>query len=108
AHQKISAHLWNPNSGRATGNSRDAQRVNRYLNRTESKIYQCYQSLIEKNQPFTARQVLDLYTGKKEKQKMLLQLFQEHNDQVNRLIGQDFAAGTAERYRTAKMHVENY
>jgi site-specific recombinase XerD len=39
---------------------------------------------------------------------MLLQIFQEHNDKVNNLIGKDFASGTAERYRTAKMHVENY
>ena len=39
---------------------------------------------------------------------MLLKIFQDHNDQVQRLIGQDFAAGTAERYKTAKMHVENY
>ncbi|WP_423819342.1 site-specific integrase [Salinimicrobium sp. TIG7-5_MAKvit] len=40
--------------------------------------------------------------------KMLLQIFQEHNDRVNKLIGKDFASGTAERYRTAKKHVEDY
>lgn len=108
ANQKISTHLWNPNTGRAIGNSGDVQRVNRHLNKVESKIYQCYQSLVDKNQHFTAKQILDLYSGKKEKHKMLLEIFQEHNDKVNRLIGQDFAAGTAERYRTAKMHVENY
>ncbi|WZL89368.1 site-specific integrase [Salinimicrobium sp. 3283s] len=39
---------------------------------------------------------------------MLLDIFQEHNDRVNKLIGKDFAAGTAERYRTAKKHVEDY
>ncbi|MEP6262893.1 MAG: site-specific integrase [Gillisia sp.] len=108
ANQKIANHLWNPNTGRAIGNSGDAQRVNRHLNKVESKIHQCYQSLVDKNQHFTAKQILDLYSGKKEKHKMLLEIFQEHNDKVNRLIGQDFAEGTAERYRTAKMHVENY
>lgn len=39
---------------------------------------------------------------------MLVTIFEEHNQQVEKLIGKDFAAGTAERYRTAKMHVENY
>jgi site-specific recombinase XerD len=107
-HQKISTHLWNPNSGRAKGNSGEAQRVNRHLNRVESKVQQCFQSLVDKNQPLTAKNIKDLYSGKKEKHKMLLEIFQEHNDKVNSLIGQDFAAGTAERYRTAKMHVENY
>lgn len=33
---------------------------------------------------------------------MLLEIFQEHNDQVENLIGKDFAYGTFERYRTAK------
>ena len=108
ANQKISTHLWNPNSGRAIGNSGEAQRVNRYLNRVEGRLYQCYQNLVDKNQPFSAKQILELYTGKRERNKMLLEIFQEHNDQVERLIGQDFAAGTAERYRTARMHVENY
>lgn len=39
---------------------------------------------------------------------MLLEIFKEHNDQVNNLIGQDFAAGTAERYRTAKSYLAEY
>lgn len=33
---------------------------------------------------------------------MLLEIFQEHNDNVDRLIGKDFSPGTAERYKTAK------
>jgi hypothetical protein len=32
---------------------------------------------------------------------MVLKFFQDHNDQVDKLVGRDFAAGTAERYRTA-------
>ncbi|HEY9219974.1 MAG TPA: site-specific integrase [Lutibacter sp.] len=39
---------------------------------------------------------------------MLLEIFKEHNKQVEKLIGKDFAAGTAERYNTDKMHVEDY
>ena len=106
--RKIPCHLWNASAGRATGSTIEAQRTNRYLNKVENKVYQCYQKLLDQNIPFTAREVLELYSGKKEKHKMLLQIFQEHNDKVNSLVGQDFAAGTAERYRTAKMHVENY
>ena len=106
--RKIARHLWNASAGRATGSTIEAQRTNRYLNKIESKVYQCYQKLLDQNRPFTARQILELYSGKKEKHKMLLEIFQEHNDKVDRLVGQDFAKGTAERYRTAKMHVENY
>ncbi len=58
--------------------------------------------------PLTADELRDSYLGKKRKYKMLLEIFQEHNDQVEKLIGKDFAAGTAERYRTAKSHLEEY
>lgn len=73
--QKISIHLWNPNSGRAKGNSGESQRVNRHLNRVENKVQQCFQTLVNKNQPLTAKHVIDLYSGKKEKHKMLLEIF---------------------------------
>ena len=39
---------------------------------------------------------------------MLLKVFEDHNYQVDKLIGKDFASSTAERYRTAKKHVGDY
>jgi site-specific recombinase XerD len=100
--------LWNASAGKATGSTGEAHVLNRYLNKVQNDVYKCYQILLDKNTSFTSKQVLDLYLGKAEKSRMLLQIFQEHNDKVNNLIGKDFASGTAERYRTAKMHVENY
>lgn len=106
--RKISNTDWNIAAGKAAGNLPQTQVINRYLNKVENDIYKCYQILLDQNKYFTSKQVVDLYMGKDEKAKMLLQIFQEHNDKVHELVGQDFAAGTLERYRTAKMHVENY
>lgn len=39
---------------------------------------------------------------------MVLKLFKEHNDQVENLVGKDFAPLTAVRYKTAKMRLEEY
>ena len=108
ANRKVPVDLWNSSAGKAIGSSKEVQVINRYLSKAENEVYRCYQRLLDQNNPFTSKQVVDLFAGKKEKPRMLLELFQEHNDKVNRLIGQDFAAGTAERYRTAKMHIENY
>lgn len=52
--------------------------------------------------------IKNIYLGKEEKNIMLLKIFEDHNNRVERLIGKDFAAGTAERYKTAKNHVQNY
>jgi hypothetical protein len=39
---------------------------------------------------------------------MLLKIFQDHNNQVERLVGKDFAPGTLERYKTAKKADTNF
>ncbi|MDD7886115.1 hypothetical protein [Flavivirga sp. 57AJ16] len=36
---------------------------------------------------------------------MLLEIFQEHNNEIDSLIEKGFAAGTVERYHTCKKHV---
>ncbi len=106
--RKVKLSLWNASAGKANGNTGDSQVLNRYLNKVENDVYKSYQTLLDQNTPFGSKQVLDLYLGKQEKHKMLLEIFQEHNDKVKCLIGIDFAKGTLERYRTAKMHVEDY
>ncbi|MBO2545718.1 site-specific integrase [Salegentibacter sp. BDJ18] len=110
--RKISTEDWNSSAGRAKGNTEKAKILNRYLSKVENDLYISHQKLLEKGTKFTAQDLVDTFLGKDKKredqEKMLLDIFQEHNDRMNRLVGKDFAAGTAERYRTAKKHVENY
>ena len=110
--REVPLSLWNPASGKATGNSDQAKAINRFLSKVENDIYHAHQRLLDKGEIFSSKDIIDTYLGKDKKkeaqERMLLDIFQEHNDRVNRLIGKDFAAGTAERYRTAKKHVEGY
>ena len=39
---------------------------------------------------------------------MVLELFENHNEQVKKLVGQDFLQERWKRYRTAKKHVGNF
>ena len=39
---------------------------------------------------------------------MLIEIFQQHNDQVVELIGKDFAPGTVERYKTSLSHTRSF
>jgi site-specific recombinase XerD len=41
-------------------------------------------------------------------QRMLIPIFQEHNDKVEALVGQDFAPGTLERYKTSLKHTQEF
>ena len=106
--RKIDILKWNNQAGKAKGFSEEAQKINTFIDIIQNKIYKIHQKFIENNTHYSAEKIRDRYLGKDESQKMLLEIFEEHNKQVEKLIGKDFAPGTAERYRTAKMHVEDY
>lgn len=39
---------------------------------------------------------------------MILETFQQHNNQVAQLVGKDFSVGTLQRYKTSLDHTRNY
>tara|TARA_R110001583_G_scaffold46395_1_gene145513 strand:+ start:21749 stop:23014 length:1266 start_codon:yes stop_codon:yes gene_type:complete len=106
--RKVSIEKWNQSANRVKGFSNEAQEINQYIDLISNKINKIHQQFIQDEKPFTSIDIRDKYLGKDENQKMLLKIFQDHNNQVEKLIGKDFAAGTALRYRTAKSHVEDF
>lgn len=39
---------------------------------------------------------------------MLMEIFQEYNDEMRSLIGKDYTKSTMQRYNACKKHIENY
>ena len=107
-HRKIRVDWWNSKTQLAMGNSKEAQNVNQHLSILRNKTYSIQQNFERESRTYTATDIRDVLLGKDKKYKMLLEIFQEHNDEVDSLIGKDFAAGTAERYRTCKKHVSEF
>ena len=106
--RKISIDKWNQDSNRVRGFSKEAQEVNQYIELITNKINKIHQKFIEQDKRFTSIQIRDAYLGKTNSQKMLLVIFQDHNNQLEKLVGKEFAEGTALRYRTAKSHLEDF
>lgn len=106
--RKVHTDLWNSRLQKALGNSSENQEINREIDFIKNKIYTIEQKFQRDGTTYTAAQLLDVYVGKDKTIKMLLEILQEHNDKVDSLIGKDFAAGTAERYRTCKKHVTDF
>lgn len=107
-HRKIQLNWWNPKTQLALGNSAEAQEINRHLGVIKNKVYSVQQNLERDNESYSATDLRDVILGKDKTKMMLLEIFQEHNDKVESLIGKDFSAGTAERYRTCKKHVGEF
>lgn len=106
--RKVKFNEWNSRTQLALGNSVETQEINKHLGVIKNKVYTIQQNFERINEPYSAIDLRDVFLGKDKSQKMLLEIFQEHNDKVESLIGKDFASGTAERYRTCKKHVTNF
>ncbi|WP_261376456.1 phage integrase SAM-like domain and Arm DNA-binding domain-containing protein [Gillisia sp. Hel_I_86] len=104
-HRKLRINQWDSRTQRALGNFPQAQEINRETSVIRNRIYSIQQHYQRQEIDYTAYDLRDMYLGKDKTKKMLLEIFQEHNDKVDSLVGKDFAAGTAERYRTCKKHV---
>lgn len=99
---------WDTTKEKMRGNTPELREVNSHMSNIRMRVLKLYDKLIDEGRQVTARMLKDAYLGKKKPEKMLLEVFQEHNNQVEQLIGTDFAAGTAERYRTARKHLKEY
>jgi site-specific recombinase XerD len=107
-HRKVKFNEWNSRTQLALGNSITSQEINRELGVIKNRIYAIQQQYQRQEKLYTAINLRDTYLGKDKTQKMLLEIFQEHNEKVESLIGKDFAAGTSERYRTCKKHIADF
>ncbi|MGA9590476.1 MAG: site-specific integrase [Salegentibacter sp.] len=106
--RKIDLKNWNTQSNSARGNSNESRAVNRYLDSIRSSLYDIHDRLMRHEQPISARIIRDEYFGKGEEQRMLMEIFQEHNDEMEKLIGKGYTKGTMQRYNACKKHIEDY
>ncbi|GGK48498.1 MULTISPECIES: site-specific integrase [Flavobacteriaceae] len=106
--RKVPIDKWNQDANRVRGFSKEAQEINQYIDLIINKINKIHQRFVESEKRFTSIQIRDAFLGKNKNEKMLLTIFQDHNNQVEKLVGKEFAEGTALRYRTAKSHIEEF
>lgn len=106
--RKIEPEKWHRKLGKMKGTDPKAVQLNQYLDTVRSKINRIHQRFIDEEKPFTAFDIKNAYCNKGDKAKMLVSVFEEHNVQMEKLIGKDFALGTWKRYNTTKKHIQEY
>lgn len=101
---------WSTVAQKVLGNTDEAKSVNSHLKTVEQKAYEVYREMIERNIPITAQTFKDRMNGIEEEVvcRMLIPIFEDHNRQVEALIGKEYAPATAIRYQTTIKHVKNF
>jgi len=99
---------WNAVAGKATGNKEESKSLNHFLESFTSLVYKAKQKLIDGGHQISAAAIKDILTGNWIDNKLIIELFQFHNDQMRELIGKEYAKGTHERYETSLQHTKSF
>jgi hypothetical protein len=106
--RKCDPEKWDAVIGRVIGSKADSRTLNAYLNDIQFKIYELHRKMSEADENITAETLKNRFTGKVEKARTLLAVFEDHNQKMKSLVGQEFEKSTLQRYETCLMHTKDF
>ncbi len=99
---------WSSEMTKMKGQSEEARSLNEYLDLMKSKVFDIQMGLIHRNEEITIEIFKNILNGTKERQRLLVPIFEEHNNKIKELIGIEYAPGTYERYKTSLKHTKDF
>jgi site-specific recombinase XerD len=106
----VAGNLWSAAAGRVKGNTEQARQINLYLDTLTGKVLKLEREMVLDSIPVTFANFREKWLGIAEPARMLIEIFQDHNNQMEALIrvGKDFRPGTLDRYNTCRDHVRAF
>lgn len=108
AQRECEPEKWNIAAGRKIGTKEEVRILNAFLDTLQAKIYEIHRKLVEADEEISAEIIRNHLSGKSAKSRMVIALFQQHNDRVANLINKDYAPGTLTRYKTTLDHSRDF
>lgn len=99
---------WESKLQKVSGNSPEVKAINSYLKALEQEVYDAHHSVIKDKRHATSSILKSKILKIEEKPNMLIPIFEDHNNKVEKMVGNGFAPGTLERYKTSLKHTINF
>ncbi len=99
---------WNSKANRVKGTTEAIKTLNSYLDTLVSKISAIHTAMTAASEEITAESIKLRYQGKDIKRKQFLEVFREHNIQMETLLGNGFKPNTLKGYKTSLLHICGY
>lgn len=103
--RKIEPEKWGSIKGRVKGSNPKVQALNHYIDELETKAYDIHSKLVIKKKPFNAELIKNKLLNKELTHKTLLAIYDEHNAQIEQLIGLDYSYGAYRRHIRTRNHL---
>jgi site-specific recombinase XerD len=99
---------WSPELAKMKGNSEEARTLNNYLDLMKSKVFDIQMELLHKNEELSLENFKSRILGTHQGERMLIPIYQNHNDKIEELIGNGYAYGTLERFKISLKHTQEF
>lgn len=91
---------WNTKKGCMIGTKDSVKEFNSFLLAFQTKVYEIQRSLLVDGDPIDPEIIKRVLTGKDRSEKMFLEVFEEHNEHMRKLVGKDYSMATLTKYST--------
>jgi hypothetical protein len=95
---------WSSEGAKVKGTSEEARTINNHLDNIKNEIFEAQKKLVLKDSIVNIENLKNQLFGKAETKRMLVSIFEDHNNKIKELVGKEYALGTLERYKTSLKH----
>jgi len=104
----IESFKWSSKGGKAKGISDETRSTNAFLDVLKQRIYNYEKEILKNDKIFCVETLREKWFGIDKRPRMLIEIFQNHNDMMGALTGSEFAAATLCRYKTSLGHTKSF
>ncbi|MEO8886919.1 MAG: site-specific integrase, partial [Mucilaginibacter sp.] len=106
--RKVDPNKWDPEAGFVKGPGQEVKDINKEIITVNNEIHAAFMDLKQTDDFITAEKIKQRYAGEDTPQRMLLEVFDEHNKNVEELVGKDFVKATLTKYNTVRSKTADY
>ena len=100
----INPDKWSSEGNKIKGATEEARTINSHLDYLKNQVLEAEKKLFKKDITLNSENLKNELFGLSETKRMLVPIFQDHNNKIKELIGKEYAPGTLERYTTSLKH----
>ena len=100
----INPEKWLSEGNKVKGTTEEARTINSHLDYLKNQVLEAEKKLFKKDISLNSENLKNELFGLTETKRMLVPIFQDHNNKIKELVGKEYAPGTLERYITSLKH----
>ena len=104
----INPERWSVEGSKVKGSNEDARTINSHLDYLKNQVFEAEKRLFKKDSVLSSENLKNELFGLGETKRMLIPIFQDHNNKIKELLGKEYAPGTLERYKTSLSHTVEF